>query len=162
MVKRAQFGLAELVFTSDQAEPFKVIDKTYVETLISSKISKTASLEIVNDIDARNSLELSSDAIVYVLNASADAAVGEGSALYGYKHTERAFTLLLSAGNRGSVQWDEIEGRPNSSAEDIDAAVSIAHSHENKEVLDGLTGVEGNLYYKGKAIPVFHFIGDGW
>jgi hypothetical protein len=46
----------------------------------------------------------------------------------------------------------QILNKPESTAEQIDSAVTNSHSHSNKTVLDNLSDNSGTLYYNGEAI----------
>jgi len=43
-------------------------------------------------------------------------------------------------------EWSNIVDRPNSLVSEIDLAVSDSHSHQNKQILDKITGVELKTY----------------
>ncbi len=50
------------------------------------------------------------------------------------------------------ITWGLIKGKPKSSVEDIDDAVSKRHSHANTETLEGITHTDERLKFKGKDI----------
>ena len=51
----------------------------------------------------------------------------------------------------GSVAWEKITGKPTSSVEQIDQAVTDA-AHTNRAVLDALSDMDGALAYNGKKL----------
>jgi len=62
--------------------------------------------------------------------------------------------LFHLGGAEISTEWDEIAGKPSSSATDIDDAVAKKHTHTNKSVLDKFTEVSGDILYDGSQIGV--------
>ena len=56
-------------------------------------------------------------------------------------------------GSAGSVAWDNITGKPTSSATQIDQAVTAA-THTNRTVLDALGDNAGALTYNGAAVAM--------
>lgn len=83
----------------------------------------------------------------WVTDATDDPTVGRGSALYYYDKNNRKYVKLYETEAMDSdgevvvsTQWTQIEGRPNSSAADIDQAVTLCHVHSNNSVLNSLGG----------------------
>jgi hypothetical protein len=60
------------------------------------------------------------------------------------------------------LSWDNIDGKPESSAEAIDSAVSKRHSHDNMDVLDLLTAPDGKLQYNGEDVGGVISNGNEW
>lgn len=58
----------------------------------------------------------------------------------------------LEVSDLPEITWDLIQGKPTSSVEDIDDAVSKRHTHANAETLDGITHTDERLKFKGKDI----------
>ena len=120
-------------------------------------------LVVVEDIAARDAIpDPDSGAMVLVLDASDDATVDAGAATYVYVDGDGWVKISEAESLDLNLTWANIEGRPNSSAVQIDSAVSSAHSHSNKTELDliGQDG-DGNLTYNG-ARPVAEWASTGW
>lgn len=117
--------------------------------------SIAAGLSIVPDIAARDALIVTTttNLMVLVVDATGDSTVDSGSALYAYDFTSKVTYKVAEYESMDVVlQWDDIEGRPTSSVEQIDNTVTLAHDHDNKTVLDKLTEVDGALRYDDKGI----------
>ena len=82
----------------------------------------------------------------WVTDATEDPTVGRGSALYYYDKNSRRYIKLYETESMDqdelvvSTQWNTIEGRPNSSVNDIDRAVNLCHVHSNSSVINSLGG----------------------
>ncbi|TLX65059.1 hypothetical protein DN820_01730 [Stutzerimonas nosocomialis] len=114
-----------------------------------------STLSIVADIAARDTLieALDANAMILVVDASGDPTVEAGSALYAYADdTDTVYKIAEYESMDVVVQWSEIEGRPQSTPAQIDNAVSQAHSHANKAVLDELSDTGNELYYRGTRV----------
>lgn len=124
-----------------------------IDAAITDALADYNTLEIVADIAARNALALARNALVLVIDASADATVAGGSALYAYNEVAASWTKVAEYESMDVViQWSAIQGAPSSTPAQIDSTVSQAHSHNNKPVLDDLSDNAGQLNYKGAAI----------
>lgn len=166
VIKSTEFGLAEMVFTDREANPLKIIDSTVVATMISGSLGRASTIDIVDTIQDRDALEFQNNSMVYVINAAPEGQLPY-SALYAYKHqTEQYFLLFKTDGNGDvidNVLWSQLQGAPESTPEQIDAAVNNSHSHENISVLENISeGDDGQLLYKGEPILTIKVIGDGW
>ena len=105
---------------------------------ISTRLAQHNLVEIVTDITARNALASQDrNLIVMVLDATGDATVSAGAALYAFRNSDNSWTKVAEyEGMDAVVQWSNILGRPTSSAAQLDAAVTNSHTHSNKAVLD--------------------------
>lgn len=108
-------------------------------TEISTRLAQHNLIEIVADITARNALASQDrNLVVMVLDATADATVSSGAALYAFRNSDNSWTKVAEyEGMDAVVQWNNINGRPASSAAQLDAAVTNTHTHSNKTILDG-------------------------
>jgi len=93
--------------------------------------------KVVQDITEMAGLETYESLLVWVIDASGDENVDEGSALYIYKDGWELVTQTEALDIE--IQWTNIEGRPSSDVEDIDDAVEKKHSHDNKNVIDNIS-----------------------
>lgn len=122
-------------------------------------------LTVVQDITARDALGLDETdhaRLVLVADATDDAAVETGGALYAWKPDEGVsgeWVLMVAYSDMTydfstiDIDWSQLTSAPTSTVTDIDDAVTKRHEHANKAVLDDL-GDDGsdNLTYKGTAI----------
>lgn len=115
----------------------------------------SSTVEIVPDIAARDALilTLEANAMILVVDATDDPTVDLGSALYAYDFTSETTYKIAEYESMDIVlEWSAIVGGPTSSPAQIDNAVSIAHTHANKAVLDKFTEEGGLPRYAGKPI----------
>lgn len=150
---------AESYITSASGEARAMGNSSMINTRIAQALADfegggSGVLLIADDIAARDALELAASTLVLVIDASADATVGTGSALYAWNAPVEAWIKVAEYESMDVVvAWDSITGRPTSSPAQIDSAVSASHTHVNKAVLDDLSDSAGLLRYKGAPIP---------
>jgi hypothetical protein len=120
-----------------------------------------ATAEIVPDIEARDAFiaGLSANQLILVMDATDDAEVASGSALYIYEHGNAqnpgdgdVHRVPGFSGVNVSMAWANITGKPTSTPGQIDAAVAASHSHTNAAVLGKFSEVSGSLLYDGSPI----------
>jgi hypothetical protein len=114
-----------------------------------------STVSIVADIAARDALIATLDAntMILVVDASADASVGSGSALYAYAaDTSTIYKIAEYESMDVVLQWSDLQGGPTSTPAQIDNAVSMAHSHANKATLDELGEDAEGLTFKGQGV----------
>lgn len=131
----------------------RLLNPSDVAALIKADIDKLGTLEIVDDITARDAMSLSTNAMVLVLDASADSTVNSGAATYAYRQSDASWTKISEAESLDvTLSWANVTGKPTSTAADLDDAVAKRHSHSNSTEL-GLIGQDanGNLTYNGAA-----------
>ena len=142
------------------------VSKADVNTAISTAIGGLGvsnSVGFAADIDARDAMTLTKSAFVYVADATADRTVSAGAAMYLYDLTNATWHKVTEYESLDlELSWDNIAGKPESSAGDIDEAVSNRHIHENMEVLDLLTAVDGKLQYNGTDVGGVITDGNEW
>lgn len=143
----------DIYVTDSSAVPKHVINQSEIQALIASAVSSNAEVTIVDDIAARNALP-SNIKNVYVKDATADTTVEAGGAFYIYDAANSVWIKTAEAESLDAVlNWSAIQGKPGSSASDIDWAVTNAHTHNNKTQLDKVgEDANGNLMYNG-ALP---------
>lgn len=147
-------------YLTDSAAVAKSVGNTVmINALISSALAeweKTSNaMPIVSDMAARDALilTLEKNAFILVLDASADATVETGSALYAYDFdTTTTYKVAEYESMDVVIEWASIQDRPDSSVAQIDDSVGKAHSHANKAVLDKFTESEGRPLYAGQSI----------
>lgn len=120
--------------------------------LITTSLSNLNTVEIVADITARNALASNNrNMMVMVLDATGDATVASGAALYVFRNSDNSWTKIAEyEGLDVSVAWASISGKPTSSAANIDDAVTKRHTHTNQTQLDQISeDGSQNLVYRG-------------
>lgn len=132
----------------------RVIDQAQVQAMIDTALSGMGGLSVVDNIAARNALTPTSNALVLVLDASADNTVTSGSATYVYRVSTSSWIKVSESESMDLVfNWSGIQGGPSSTPAQIDAAVSASHSHANLTLLNELSeNVQQDLLYRGEPI----------
>lgn len=155
----ANGSIAESYLTDSAGNAKSVGNTVMVNQLIANALAdweKTSNaMPIVADIAERDALilTLEKNAFILVLDASADATVNSGSALYAYDfNATTSYKVAEYESMDLVIQWASIQGRPSSSVAQIDDAVGKAHQHANKSVLDKFTESGGELLYSGEGI----------
>lgn len=142
------------------------MSKADVNTAISTAIGAldmSNSVEFAANIAARNAMTLTKSAFVYVADATGDATVAAGAAMYLYNRTSTTWHKVTEYESLDLVlSWDKITGKPSSSVADIDDAVAKRHSHNNTAVLDLLTAPSGQLLYNGADVGGVITNGNQW
>lgn len=156
VVKSATAGLVDIYFTNtDGTETRHVISQSEINSAITAAVTNFTNIRVVPNIAARDALAPTRNILALVLDATADATVAAGAALYVYDAEVGSKWDKVAEYESMDVTltWDAIQGKPASSVTDIDAAVTARHSHANKTVLDDITeGAGGQLLYKGAGI----------
>lgn len=160
---------AEAYITNSSGVARMVGNSSMINALIANELSNwtgaSSQVIIVADIAARDDLAASAESnlMVLVLDASADATVDSGSALYAYSKSAATWYKVAEYESMDVVvAWDDISGRPTSSSAQIDDAVSKAHQHSNMAQLSkiGEDG-SGNMTYDGSAVKT-QWIEKNW
>lgn len=154
-VKGGEAGLMDIYVTGTTGTELRhIISKAEINAMVSGSLGAFSNILVVADIAARDALELDRNAVVMVGNAIDDNTVENGSATYMYDVTADTWTKLSEFGELDMVlRWESIVGRPESSAGQIDFAVSQAHTHANMAVLDKLSeDANGIVMYNNKYI----------
>ncbi|WP_301585027.1 hypothetical protein [Halomonas alkaliantarctica] len=157
----------EIYVTGNDASTVKrVIGQQDVEALINASGGGGGSantLEIVDDIAARDALAPTTNVLVLVLDASADETVTAGAATYAYRANTSAWNKISEAESMDVVlSWANLQDKPTSSVVDIDDAVSKRHAHANKTQLDKIDeDANGNMTYGGN-LPMTGWASSNW
>ena len=135
-----------------------VVTAAEVDTAVSQAMANVNSATIVADIAARDALtsSLTANTFVFVQDASADATVDAGSALYLFNNANDTFIKVSEYESMDlniSLDWANITNKPTSTVSQIDAAVADSHTHANKAVLDKIgEDVSGTPPYNGVTL----------
>lgn len=159
IVKSADAGLADIYVTGTvNTEVRHLIGKTEIETLVTDAVSASVSGAplLAANIAARDALILTSNALILVLDASADATVNAGAALYFYDQVGDTFHKVSEYESMDTVlTWGSITDGPTSSPAQVDTAVSYSHTHTNSAALAKIgEDIQGNITYNSQPIPV--------
>ena len=122
-----------------------------IQSMIGTALSGFTTIEVVDNIAARDALAPIKPIFALVLDATADATVNTGSASYIYDSTASEWKKVSEYESLDLVlTWESIKGRPTSSVADIDAAVAQRHTHSNKAQLDKIgEDADGRITYAG-------------
>lgn len=127
-------------YVTDNTGVFKRVGNSLmINELITQALDGLNTTEVVNNITDRDNLTLSSNTLVYVIDATGDVTVNSGAALYIYKHSTTSFHKIAEYESIDlSIDWVNISGKPTSTPTQIDQAVTNSHTHTNKTVLDNI------------------------
>ena len=142
---------AEAYLVDDAGVPKSVGNSDMINAIITTRLSSISSLQVVADIAARNALVLTVATMVMVKDASADATVGSGAALYVFEPGPDTYTKIAEYESLDlAVAWNNISGKPASTPANIDDAVTKRHSHTNAAELAKIgQDAAGAMTYNG-------------
>lgn len=126
-----------------------------INALIDAKLAafNQGIVDDVADITARDALTLDENALVLVYDASDDATVTAGSALYYYDFSLTSWTKVTEFESLDlTLTWSSLTDGPSSTPAQVDAAVAQSHSHSNKTFLDKIGESGGDLTYGGSLV----------
>lgn len=157
-VRATDADLAEIVLVgTDVAEVRHLLNKTDVAAMIAAASTELSNIIVVPNIAARDALAPTQNEIVLVVDATGDPSVNQGAATYLYDLATTSWIKIAEYESMDvSFDWSNILNGPSSTPAQIDSAVSQAHTHANKAVLDLLGADEAGLTYDGQ--PVGNFI----
>lgn len=150
---------AESYLTNDAGIPKSIGNTAMINALVASALANwsggASSVTIVPTWAEMQTLlpSLTENSLLLCVDASGDSTVDLGSALYAYDvSAEILYKISEYESMDITISWADIDGRPSSTAAQIDSTVAQSHTHSNKTVLDGFTEVEGKLRYNGAAV----------
>jgi hypothetical protein len=164
LVKSSYNSLVEMYVTNnDGTEARHIINKDEINTMVQTAVAGSTAVQLVTDITARNALTLPGNGLVIVKDATGDATVGSGAALYFYEkdrvltagqtNADRYTKIAEYEGMDVTLTWDMIQGKPTSSVAEIDSAVAQRHTHANKVQLDLIAQrADGEMTYNGQLV----------
>jgi uncharacterized surface anchored protein len=153
LVKSASTGLMEMTVTGNTSSEVRhLINEAEIQTMINNSVANFSNIRLTADIATRDALVLDHNSIVLVADATGDATVNAGAALYFYDVAGNTYTKVSEYESLDVVlEWSAIQNKPTSSVADIDDAVARKHSHANIATLDLLTqDANGNLLVNGQ------------
>ena len=151
---------------NDGAVVATTVSKADVNTAISTAIGDlemSNSVEFAASIAARDAMDLTKSAFVYVADATGDATVTAGAAMYLYDLANTTWHKVTEYESLDlTLSWDNIDGKPNRSVAEIEDAVDASHIHENMDVLLQLSESGGKLQYNGEDVGGVISNGNEW
>lgn len=146
---------AETYLTNSAGEAKACGNTAMIDALINARMAAASTLQQVATIAARDTAKATAtgNTMYLVTNATGDATVAGGAALYFYNKGSDTFTKISEYESMDVVlQWANIQGKPNSTPAAIDTAVGQAHTHANAAVLNNLSDSGGKLAYGGAVV----------
>lgn len=142
---------AEAYLVDDAGVAKSVGNSGMINAIITTRLSSISSLRVVADIAARNALVLTVSTMVMVKNATGDATVSGGAALYVFESGPDTYSKIAEYESLDlALAWNNITGKPGSSPANIDAAVTASHTHANSANLAKIgQDAAGDLTYDG-------------
>jgi hypothetical protein len=139
--------------------------EAFAGPVVAAQISQMNRVERVANIAARNALAGANfNQMVLVIDATGDATVASGSALYYFHNADNSWTKVAEYEAMDViVQWNSIAGRPASAPASIDDAVNKRHTHANLASLDkiGEDG-SGNMTFNGALVGGSNWGATDW
>lgn len=133
-----------------------------INSRIADAIGQLSAVKIAANIAARDALAPTTVTQVLVIDATADSSVTGGAATYIFNPADSSWTKISEFESLDRIlQWSELQGKPTSAVADIDDAVNKRHSHVNKELLDTVEIVSGELKVNGDFVRV-HLEEEAW
>lgn len=126
---------AEAFITSNTGAAVGFGNTAFVNALINTALSAQSNFEVVADIAARDALTPASSVLVLVTDASADATVDSGAAMYAWDGTAWSKVTEFESLDV-NITWSSITDGPASTPTLVDLAVSQTHVHTNSTELD--------------------------
>lgn len=164
LVKSEHDGLVEIAFsTMDGSGLLEVVNHDLISDMIADSMTTAGAIFVVDVVEDLDSLELDTNSLALVLNEvdtedpSYDPdAEHPGQELYMYMASSDRWILINTLGapsEGGQAIWGQIVGQPDVTKEEVELAVEQTHTHDNKDVLDGITLDEhGNFLVNGDPI----------
>ena len=104
VLRKQEFGRAELIFTSAEGVTYPILDTASVQNIVGNAINGTSSITIMQTIAERDEYVFAGDSAVYVVDATGDPEVLTGSALDGKVNTIDFNTLSQTMAGKANTQ----------------------------------------------------------
>lgn len=155
IVAAATAGLADVYFSNaDGSAARHIISKDEISAMVADSISSFNNILLVADITARNALTPVRNVLCLVSDATGDATVAVGAAMYFYEFSTTTWVKVTEFESLDVVlNWASIQDKPASTVAEIDDAVARKHSHTNAAQLAKVgEDVNGDFTYNGAGI----------
>lgn len=135
-VTEPQSGLMTLWMSNYFGSGTRMLPSGYhVLQMVNEAINQFNNIQVVDTYDQLASFTNKLN-VVLVRDATLDPSVNSGSALYLYNKPEARWIKVTEFESMDVVyRWEDIQGKPVSSAANIDSMVFQRHSHDNLEQL---------------------------
>ena len=145
--------IAQIHFTNnDGSEVRHLLGLEEVYSIAQSQVQANSLFYVAPTLTGMLGLSPQKTAMIYVIDASTAENQNAGAAWYLYDAQTSTHTKL----NVGSANWGDVQGRPQSGVDAIDAAVQNSHAHANLSVLDRFSQNEnGAVCFDGKPIVTY-------
>ena len=171
---RPDGGLEIWLSNNDGSYAYRTLNEVDVMTMMADNVSSVTDTYIKSTIDDRDNGTYPDGkfSYVYVMDATDDATVTSGGALYlynpsiisapGYAVGQEWIKLSEQESMDVVLDWANIQNKPASTIAEIDAAVAARHTHVNKLILDKFDETaEGEVTYNGKELRGSYLTTDG-
>ncbi len=132
---------------------------------LTNAIADKTPCSVVATIAERDALTPLKGDLCWVEDATGDSTVSSGAAKYLYNGT--TWVKVSEAESMDVVlDWANLQNKPSSAVADIDDAVSKAHEHSNKALLDSIEDgtdsvtINGKVFYAGRMVAVIEADGE--
>ena len=172
--KRPDGGLEIWLSNNDGSYAYRTLNEVDVMTMMADNASSVTDTYIKSTIADRDTgtYPAGKFSYVYTLDATDDATVKSGGALYlynpsiisapGYVAGQEWIKLSEQESMDAVIDWANIQNKPASTIADIDAAVAARHTHVNKLILDKFDETAGGeVTYNGKELRGSYLTTDG-
>lgn len=155
IAKSATPGKVELYFTGNEpGTVLSTLTHTEVEAIIADKIEDAIeaakSVFIYPDFESMVSESFEHSVLAYVEDTSNDPLAQTPTGAYVFDPVNNSWIPLPSG--KSEINWEEITSKPQSSPEEIDAAVNASHTHANMDVLEKFGESNDGLTFNGKLV----------
>lgn len=127
--------------------------QSVVSTQIAAAMASYSSLQVSATYGDLAKLPKNSSYLALVVDATGDATVKSGSALYAFDKVAAKWMKVAEYESMDVVlQWAAIQGGPVSTPAQIDASVGQSHTHANKATIDKLGEDADGLTFNGNGV----------
>lgn len=174
ILKKSESGFAEVYYTNNDGTALVpgITEQFITDKFVSLLASGLGQVNIVETIEDRNSISKNGNCLIMVIDSRGDEYGSNGTVLYLYHSATLKYYRISvfnsygdgsQTGSGGASNWEELLGRPLSAPAQIDEAVNMAHSHDNKSSLDriGVTS-DGILTVDGRVFANIVMLDGDW
>lgn len=135
-----------------------VISHAEVDVKVANAMAGNDSIKSVADIAARDALTLATSGMVLVVDASSEADVVAGAALYFYTKSTDTYTKV-SEFESLELDWAHLKDKPAETVADIDEVVSNLIGNAADTLTDISEDANGDLEFNSKVMGKSYFEG---
>lgn len=140
LVKAGGSTYGDLIVADSAGNGVEFVSDARINSLIMA--ASNPEVQLYADIAARDAATLTANSIVLVTDASADATVASGAAMYFYDNTGSTFTKVTEFESLDVVlDWNNLINGPSSTAAQIDA--TVAQTSANTTAISAINTAQG-------------------